>query len=197
LIHTPTVDVEMLGFGAIWICRLMPTFWRNMLSPSSGAEMTRSESESHYDWQSVSHSWCQAPSRTHNQILVLCDDCYDLCLLDAPCLMRGWVCHLSEVSVFFILLSLYRVIYMSVYGENMHNRYRPLSIQALWSRLCLILLSLCYDSCLVTWTVVSLTAAKFKPVILSMLGFTLSYIANICADMILYDICLHNLVMKS
>jgi hypothetical protein len=32
---------QVLGFGAMWICRLMPTFWRNMLSPSSGAEVTR------------------------------------------------------------------------------------------------------------------------------------------------------------
>jgi hypothetical protein len=25
----------VLGFGAVWFCRLMPKFWRNMLSPSS------------------------------------------------------------------------------------------------------------------------------------------------------------------
>jgi hypothetical protein len=28
--------VEVMVFGAMWICRLMPVFWRNMLSPSSG-----------------------------------------------------------------------------------------------------------------------------------------------------------------
>jgi hypothetical protein len=32
--------VEVLGFGAVCICRSMPTFRRNMLSPSSGAEVT-------------------------------------------------------------------------------------------------------------------------------------------------------------
>jgi hypothetical protein len=35
------VVVEVMGFGAVWICRSMPTFRRNMLSPSSGAEVTR------------------------------------------------------------------------------------------------------------------------------------------------------------
>jgi hypothetical protein len=33
--------VEVVGFGAVWICGLMQTFWRNMLSPFSGAEVTR------------------------------------------------------------------------------------------------------------------------------------------------------------
>jgi len=35
------VVVEVYGFGAVWICRSMPTFRRNTLSPSSGAEVTR------------------------------------------------------------------------------------------------------------------------------------------------------------
>jgi hypothetical protein len=39
-----------------------------------------------------------------------------------------------------------------------------------------ILLILCYNGSLVTWTVVMLTAAKFKPLIFS--GFALSYAAN-------------------
>jgi hypothetical protein len=33
--------VKILGFGTVCICRYMPTFRRNMLSPSSGAEVTR------------------------------------------------------------------------------------------------------------------------------------------------------------
>jgi hypothetical protein len=33
--------VEVLGFGAVCICRSMPTFRRYMLSPSLGAEVTR------------------------------------------------------------------------------------------------------------------------------------------------------------
>jgi hypothetical protein len=31
--------VEVMGFGAVCICRLMPTLRRNMLLPSSGAEV--------------------------------------------------------------------------------------------------------------------------------------------------------------
>jgi hypothetical protein len=49
---------------------------------------------------------------------------------------------------------------------------------------------LCYNGSLVTWTVVSLTTAKFKPLVFSMSGFTLSYIANMFILMILYDFCL-------
>jgi hypothetical protein len=48
---------------------------------------------------------------------------------------------------------------------------------------------LCYNSSLVAWAVVSLTAAKFKPLIFSMSGFTLSYTANMFILMILYDFC--------
>jgi hypothetical protein len=49
---------------------------------------------------------------------------------------------------------------------------------------------LCYNGSLVTWTVISLTAAKFKPLIFPISGFALCYIANIYILMILYDICL-------
>jgi hypothetical protein len=52
-----------------------------------------------------------------------------------------------------------------------------------------ILFILCYNGSLVTWTVVSLTTAKFKPLIFSVC-FTLSYTANIIILMILYDSCL-------
>jgi hypothetical protein len=61
----------------------------------------------------------------------------------------------------------------------------PLSVQALQSR-SPILCILCYNSSLVTWTVVSLTTAEFKSPIFSMSGFALSYTTN----MILYDFCL-------
>jgi hypothetical protein len=44
---------------------------------------------------------------------------------------------------------------------------RPLSVQAQYSRSCPIISSSCYNSSLVTWTVVWLTAAKFKLLIFS------------------------------
>jgi hypothetical protein len=53
------------------------------------------------------------------------------------------------------------------------------------------LFSLCCNDSLVTWTVVSLTASKFKPLILIVCGsFNLSRVANICIVVILYDGCL-------
>jgi hypothetical protein len=45
----------------------------------------------------------------------------------------------------------------------------PLSVQAQYSRFCHISISFHYDGSLVTWTVVCLTATKFKPLILSLL----------------------------
>jgi hypothetical protein len=48
----------------------------------------------------------------------------------------------------------------------------------------------CYNGSLDTWTVLSLTTAKFVPLIFSMSGFTLSYTANMFILLILYDFCL-------
>jgi hypothetical protein len=47
-----------------------------------------------------------------------------------------------------------------------------------------------YNGILVTWTVVSLTIAKFKPLLFSMSGFALSYTATMFILTILYDFCL-------
>jgi hypothetical protein len=50
---------------------------------------------------------------------------------------------------------------------NVYTIYTgPLSVQAQYSRLCPISSSFRYNSSLVTWTVVCLTADKFKPLIL-------------------------------
>jgi hypothetical protein len=67
---------------------------------------------------------------------------------------------------------------------------RPLSVRAQYSRLCPISGSFRYNSSLVTWTVICLTAAKFKPLVFSVMGFALSNGANIFIIMILYDLCL-------
>jgi hypothetical protein len=92
--------------------------------------------------------------------------------------MRGWACHFSEVSVF--VSCLYRIIYIGICSAYCQSRLCEADYAV-------SLLSLCYDGNLVTCTVVSLTAAKFKALILSVLGFTLSYIVNIWVNMILYD----------
>jgi hypothetical protein len=46
---------------------------------------------------------------------------------------------------------------------------------------------LCYNGSLVIWTVVSLTTAKFKPLIFSMSGFTLSLLSA-CTICLLYNL---------
>jgi hypothetical protein len=51
----------------------------------------------------------------------------------------------------------------------------------------LVSYTLCYNGSLVTWTVVSLTTAKFKPLIFCMTGFTLSYTANMFILTTLHD----------
>jgi hypothetical protein len=66
----------------------------------------------------------------------------------------------------------------------------PLSVQAQYSRLCLISNSFRYNGSLVIRTVANLTAAKFKPLILSTTNFAFSNIENIFVIMILYDYCL-------
>jgi hypothetical protein len=53
-----------------------------------------------------------------------------------------------------------------------------------------ILRILCYNGSLVTWTVVSLITAKFKLLIFSTSGFSLSYTGNMFILIILYDFCL-------
>jgi hypothetical protein len=40
--------VQVLGFGAVWICRSLPMFRRHMLSPSSGDEVKSMELEGLY-----------------------------------------------------------------------------------------------------------------------------------------------------
>jgi hypothetical protein len=76
-------------------------------------------------------------------------------------------------------------IYMLQVIKCMYTTYtRPLSVQAQYSRSCTIVSSSCYNSSLVTWTVVCLTAAKFKPLIFPVSRFALSNGANICIFMI-------------
>jgi hypothetical protein len=70
---------------------------------------------------------------------------------------------------------------------------RPRSVQAQYSRSCPIISCSGYNGSLVAWTVVCLTAAKFKPHIFPVLGFALSNVANILIFMILYDFCLFEL----
>jgi hypothetical protein len=53
-----------------------------------------------------------------------------------------------------------------------------------------ILRIICYNGSLITWTVVSMTTAKFKLLLFSMSIFDLSYTSNMLILMILYGFCL-------
>jgi hypothetical protein len=87
-------------------------------------------------------------------------------------------------------LSLCTVIYI-LYVLHDNTIYTwPLSVRVQYSRLCPISGSFRYNGSLVTWTVVCLTAAKFKPLVFSVTGFALSNCANVFIIMILYHLCL-------
>jgi hypothetical protein len=59
-----------------------------------------------------------------------------------------------------------------------HIRTRSLWVQAQYCISCSIISSSCYNSSLATWTVVCLTAVKFKPLIFPMSRFALPNVAN-------------------
>jgi hypothetical protein len=136
-------------------------------------------SQSHVtpDDQSVSPSWCRGPSGSHDRILITGWHLV-FCRYRAPPLTRGRVL----VIVRPLLVNIYRFtcnahvcdIYIYIYI------YIYMSVQAENSRSCSFLSSLGYNGSLVIWTVVRLTAAKFKPLVLSMPGFALSNVSNIC-----------------
>jgi hypothetical protein len=67
----------------------------------------------------------------------------------------------------------------------MYNQYE---VWRTWS--CPNLRSSLYNCCKVIWTVLSLTAAKIDPTVMSMWGFTLPDVPNIFIFVILYDFCL-------
>jgi hypothetical protein len=113
----------------------------------------------------------------------------------APSLTRGRVCRLSEsLSVVISQLSectLY--LYFTCYYMllNVCVCYtRSLPVQVQYSRSCPIFSSSNHNGSLVTWTVVCLTAAKFKPFIFLTSDFALFSAPNVCIFMISYDFCL-------
>jgi hypothetical protein len=64
-----------------------PLYWG---SDSAGQPTAQSQSHVTTDGQSVSLSWCRAPSAAHDQMLITVWR-----LLFCWCLVRGRVCHLS------------------------------------------------------------------------------------------------------
>jgi hypothetical protein len=75
-----------------------------------------SQSQSHIttDGQSVSKSWFRAPSRAHNQILIIAFRQLRSCFCGAPSLTRGLVCLL------YILLALASAVFLG--SESLETR---------------------------------------------------------------------------
>jgi hypothetical protein len=102
--------------------------------------------------------------------------------------MRGWVCLL------WIYLA-FRQVYVShiqhvIENSSFYTTHKSSVSPGFVEQIMPILRILCYNGSLITWTVVSLTAAKFKPLIFSMSGFALFYTANMFILMISYYFCL-------
>jgi hypothetical protein len=95
------------------------------------------------------------------------------CWCGALSLRRGRVCRLPDSINSNKSLVCMHNLHFTSYEMYVYTTYtRPLSVQAQYSRSCLIISSSCYNSTLVTWTVVCLTAAKFKPLIFPVSWFS-------------------------
>jgi hypothetical protein len=115
-----------------------------------------------------------------------------VCCCGALSLTRGRVCRLLELhsAVINLLVCPIYIFHVIKYMYVCTTYTRPLLVQAQCSRSWHTISNSCYNSSLITWTVVCLTAAKFKPLIFPVSGFALSNVANICIFMISYDFCL-------
>jgi hypothetical protein len=126
------------------------------------------------------------PLEAHNQRFLQLNPCSHSPYV-TPSLMTGWVCP-SWISFAFV-------------KRTYHTHNILLKSSSLWtaymscrSRLRkadhIYLTYLMLQQQLSHLTVVSLTAARFKPLIFSLSGFTLSYTANMFILMIWYDFCI-------
>jgi hypothetical protein len=129
-----------------------------VVDPSTNNRYSRVYSQNH--GQSVGLSWCWAPSRAHDQICIYFGESY------SPV---NWGALSDERSGLFLASQSFVVSHLSVFTKLINNLRtiftRPLSGQSQYSRLCHISSSFRYNGSLVTWTVVCLTAAKFKPLL--------------------------------
>jgi hypothetical protein len=144
-----------------------------------------------YDWRPTANQLVLASSPswlTTRDLFLQMNPC-DYSPYVTSSLTTGWVC-LLWIGFASLLLSV-RIAHIADYWKFLLVHYVQVLCQ---SKLCkadhAVLLILCYNGSLVTWTVVSLTTAKFKPLIFSISGSALCYAAKIFILMILYDFCL-------
>jgi hypothetical protein len=137
----------------------------------------------------ISSSWLQVPWDSWPEFFFFffwkLNPCDHNLYITLP-LSRGWV--LLWISLVFVQCT-YRIYNKLLKILPFALFTSPPSIEVLEKRPCLLLI-LCCNGSLVSWTVVSLIAAKFKPFIFYISGVVLFYAANKFIPVILYDFCL-------
>jgi hypothetical protein len=96
----------------------------------------------------------------------------------------------SLINILTICQEYISHIWHDIENSSFYNIYKSSVIPGFAEQIMPILFIVCYNGSLVTWTVVSLTAAKLKPLIFSVSAFALSYATNMFILMILRGLCL-------
>jgi hypothetical protein len=94
---------------------------------------------------------------------------------------------LSLVNMLGLSLSIHTAHRARYWKFLFHKIYKSFISPVFARQIMPVLFILCYNGSLVTWTVVSLTASKCKPLTFSVFGFSLSYAANMFIIVLLYN----------
>jgi hypothetical protein len=161
-----------------------------------GTIVEQSRIELRYDWRSVSQyvlvlSQLWACDQTLFPVWRFLSESYFLVSAGRP-LWREvgsaiCVSVSSNLSVWTLSVYISCVYSQAMYRQDIQGFFLP---QLSTADYALVTSSLLYHDTLVTWIVVHMTAAKFKPLIFSVSDFALSYAANICIFMILDGFCI-------
>jgi hypothetical protein len=95
----------------------LPSSYLGTLASRKSTDSSQSQSQSHIatNGQSISKSWCRAPSEAHDQIFITVWQLRP-CFCGAPSLTRAWVCLL------YMLLALVSVVFLG--SESLGTRLR-------------------------------------------------------------------------
>jgi hypothetical protein len=166
----PLMLIQMLAIYTAWVWTALSKFWSCILPPSSRSKCVWSESGSFYDWWFIANQFVLAPSPMRLTKFFHLNRCGN---------NDEWmVFALTNRLRFAIGNCTYRAYSILLKFFLLHYIHKPSLSPGFAKQIMSSLLILCYNGSLVTWTVVWLTAAKFKPLIFSTSGFASSYTAN-------------------